>query len=177
MVRIGLLCLILAGLASCTRTDPLELGCTIYEAHEQAEVCDLVEMPNIVYEEMRQGLQGYYPGGDTLYVNEDLRGREKIAVIIHELVHYLDVMWGGLPIPGPASLVCASEDKAWFLEGIYWGMVGEQDKVRLDWWKSYPHCWPYYAPQQFMLTIQEWVDIMGIGGDPIVITVPNEPRP
>jgi hypothetical protein len=166
------------GLSACEAEDPWQATCMLYEAYEDDDsVCDDIAPPKIIYEDMRDGLQGYYDGGDTIYVNEDLKGNDKFATIIHEMVHYLDVMWGGLPIPGPALLVCGSEDKAWFIEGVWWGIQGVPENARPDWWKSYPHCWEFYAPTEgFSLTIQQYIDIMDIGDDPILV-VPNEQNP
>lgn len=148
--------------------DPWVTTCRLYEKHEQAVVCKNIKKPKIKLEEMRQGLLGYYDGTDTIHINKDLKGKDKTATTIHEMVHYLDKMWLGLVVPGPAEPICRSEDKAWFIEGVWWGIQGHPEKARPDWWKYYPHCWPYYAPAQgFTLTLQEFIQIMGIGGNPV----------
>lgn len=170
MVRgaiIAFICTI-AFAASCESEDPWKTTCELYEQYEEAQVCENLEPPKIKYEEMAPGLMGYYDGGDTIHISRDVKGQDRFAVILHEMVHYLDAVWGGLKVPGPAALVCKSEDKAWFLEGVWWGMVGKPQNARPDWWKSYPHCWPYFAPAQgFTLTLQEWINIFGIGEQPI----------
>jgi hypothetical protein len=147
----------------------------LYETYEDdTTICENLKPPTIIYEVMnRPGLMGYYDGDETIHVNKELKGRDRLATTIHEMVHYLDVKWGGLPLPGPAEMVCHSEDKAWFIEGVWWGVQGLHEKARHDWWKSYPYCWPYYAPVSgFFLTWQEWVSIMGIG-DEYILVVPE----
>ena len=176
MVRIGLVCLILGALSSCSTEDPWSDTCRLYDAYEESEgraagACDEVTAPEIVYEEMAGGLMGYYDGDNTIHVNDELRGDDKFATVIHEMVHYLDTMWLGLVVPGPAQEICISEDKAWFIEGVWWTMEGHPENARLDWWKSYPHCWPYFAPKTFQLTLQEWIIIMELGDELIDIIV------
>lgn len=153
----------------CEGGDPWSETCKLYSDYAEMEMCENVEEPKIVYEKMRQGLMGYYDGGDTIYVNEELKGKDRFATILHEMVHYIDAAHG-LPVPGPASLICKSEDTAWFLEGVWWGLQGQPDKARPDWWKSYPHCWQWYAPQQFELSTAEYLEYIRwqLGDDAII---------
>lgn len=128
--------------------------------------CDGITPPQVVYEPMEEGLLGYYEGNDTIFVNSELQGNDKMAVLIHEMVHYLHARLGIYSIPGPASEVCQSEDEAWLIEGVWWGSIGKPKNVNLNWWYSYPHCWPYFAPTNSLtimildfFSIEEvWID-------------------
>jgi hypothetical protein len=169
--------LIIAGLSSCRADDPWDTTCRLYDAYEESEgrnagACDQLDAPKIVYEEMRDGLMGYYDAGDTIFVNSETEGDFRTSVLIHEMVHYIDKLWLDMQVPGPAVEICKSEDKAWFIEGVWWGLIGRPDEARTDWWKSYPHCWEWYAPRRFELTMDEFVHIMDIGDDIVVIEVP-----
>jgi hypothetical protein len=103
--------------------------------------CGGVTPPKVVYENMRPGLYGYYDGSDTVYVNSALGDHDTLATIIHEMIHYLHVQNKQIPIPGPAKLICWSENEAWTLEGLWSGTDNSY------WWVAYPHCWRYYDPQ------------------------------
>jgi len=103
--------------------------------------------PVVVYEPMRDGLHGYYNGTETIYINDKLKGDEQQDVLMHEAVHYVHVQHQFIPIPGPAELVCWSENEAWTLSGIYWGVDNSK------WWQSYPHCWQWYGGSQYLRDI------------------------
>lgn len=177
LVRTTLLILIGLGLASCHNDkDTWDTTCLMYDAFEASEgraegACNQVDAPVVVYEEMRDGLWGYYDGGDTIFINSELAGMDQQATLIHEGVHYLDAQWLGLVVPGPAAEICASEDKAWLIEGVWWEMHDRPENARPEWWRSYPWCWQYYAPSTFTLTLQEYVDIMEIGDEEVTITI------
>jgi hypothetical protein len=104
--------------------------------------CARLMPPLVVYEEMRDGLHGYYEGGDIIYINEKLSGNRLTDVLMHEGVHYVHVQIQMIEVPGPAIAVCWSENEAWTLTGLYWN----EDNSR--WWRAYPHCWEFYADTQ-----------------------------
>lgn len=90
MVRVVLLCLILAGLNACkVSEDPWATTCQMYDALEVSEgreagACDNIDAPVIVYEPMEGGLMGYYDGSDTIYVRDELKGDARFALsLIH----------------------------------------------------------------------------------------------
>ena len=88
---------------------------------------------------MRDGLNGYYDGGDTIFINSKLEGVPMIEVLMHEGIHYVHVQHQFIRVPGPAEEVCWSENEAWTLTGLYYN----EDNSR--WWRAYPHCWQYYG--------------------------------
>jgi hypothetical protein len=91
----------------------------------------------------RPGLAGYYDGSDTVYIREDLMGREREDVLAHEMSHYLDVMILDLKVPGPALEICKSEVRAWAVSDSYWTKYGRYDRVvGEDWVNWYSHCTP-----------------------------------
>ena len=156
-------------LTACASFEPAELTpelrawdamCRLVETERDYQ-CGGIVPPKVVYEKMRAGLYGYYDGGDTIYINADLGVEDAFSTLIHEDIHYLHVMLEMIPIPGPAELVCWSENEAWTLEGIY------SDSDNSMWWMSYPHCWPYYDPEweAFKSWFLQWCEIMGI--DPV----------
>lgn len=101
--------------------------------------CDGITPPLVTYESMRDGLYGYYEGGDTVFVSTNITPEEKMGTLIHEMVHYLHVQLGLVEVPGPAGLICKSEEEAWELEGIWSGTDNS------GWWRPYTHCWKWYA--------------------------------
>jgi len=160
----------------------LGLGCVSLESRsdKQArmetfawlEMCQLLEdeadyqcmrlmPPLVVYERMHWSLDGYYDGSDTIHVNQILRGTNLTDTLMHEAIHYVHVQMQIIPIPGPPELVCASEDEAFTLTGLYW------NEDNSNWWKDYPHCWEWYADDknvravgQSYNTIIEIIDII-----------------
>lgn len=103
--------------------------------------------PKVQYEEMRYGLRGYYDAGDTIFINRQLRkGVDVRATLIHEMIHYIHVQNGTIPLPGPAKEVCWSENEAFTLVDLWLVTIGRPDKQRGDWWGAYPYCWNYYGP-------------------------------
>ena len=106
--------------------------------------CNRLMPPLVVYEPMRDGLQGYYDGSDTIYISSKLIGTDLFDVLIHEGIHYVHVQHGIVDLPGPAEKICWSENEAWRLTGLYW------NEDNSNWWVSYPHCWQYYATSQQM---------------------------
>lgn len=160
MVRIAAVLLMALALVSCKEdTEVWDTTCRLYDAYEEAEgrpagACDYIAAPDIVYEPMQEGRYGYYPGGYIIYINDSIDGADERATILHEGVHYLDWAWGGLQVPGPTESICASEDKAWLIEGVY---TGEDYS---GWWTVYPHCWQYYAPEPARTQIKEFFDMI-----------------
>lgn len=116
--------------------------------------CGTIAPPKVIYQEMREGLYGYYDGGDTVFVNEALNAVDRNRTLIHEMIHYLHVELEMIRVPGPAKEVCWSENEAWTLEGIYSG----EDNSK--WWYSYPHCYKYYDPDWSGVTLEELLDEM-----------------
>lgn len=94
----------------------LSLGCSTVVAHDyddyamtrtkyklwldlcldfRAEVtCGKTKAPKVVRKHLRKGLNGYYDGGDTVYVSNKLYGWERDETILHEMSHYLDSQIG-----------------------------------------------------------------------------------
>jgi len=158
MIRIVLLALVGASLLACKTTPSATMWdttCSMYTALQEVSgpVCADIPEPKVVFLPIAQGRGGYYKGGDTVYVSNELKGQDKLSTILHEMVHYIDNRVHGIAMPGPSIGVCKSESNAWFIEGVWWGSQGRSDKVRLDWWVSYPHCWPYYADKEFLQLI------------------------
>jgi hypothetical protein len=118
--------------------------------------CIGVVPPKVVSEYMRYGLLGYYQGDDTVYINRRLRGQELNEVLMHEMIHYLQAKVGGLPVPGPANLICQAEEEAftlvdqWLLDHGYGDL-----RVGPEWWKPYDHCWRWYGPDWMRNAIEE----------------------
>lgn len=104
--------------------------------------------PKVVSKPMRYGLLGYYDGGDTVYINLTLRNQELNEVLMHEMIHYLQHVVGGLPVPGPARLICAAEKEAFALTDQWLTDHGYEDLTRgPTWWRAYDHCWRFYGPK------------------------------
>lgn len=119
-------------------------ACELLE-HEYGYSCIGIPQPEVEYEDLGISLLGYYSGGDTIHVHRDLRGAERIAVLVHEMVHYYDAKSGRAELPGGTYDVCPSEERAFHIEGRWWINHGERDRDRSrDWWKMYPHCEPLY---------------------------------
>jgi len=104
--------------------------------------CARLMPPLVVYEEMREGLYGYYDGSDTIYVRSDLTGTDLFETLMHEGIHYVHVQLQILELPAPAIEVCWSENQAWMLTGAYY------NEDNSNWWRAYPHCWQYYATSE-----------------------------
>lgn len=142
----------------------LLLGCSSLEFNKQAQVenlawldmcqllideevgyaCGRLMQPEVVYETMRDGLLGYYEGGNTIYINDTLQSTEKFEVLMHEGIHYVHVQLGIIEVPGPAQQVCWSENEAWTLTGSFY------NEDNSNWWRAYPYCWQYYADNQYL---------------------------
>lgn len=109
--------------------------------------CIGVNPPQVVSEYMQWGLLGYYDGTGTVYVNRRLRGQQLNATLMHEMVHYLQKMVGGLEVPGYAEPICHAENEAFAVVDLWLEDHGYQDLMRGDtWWKPYRHCYPWYKP-------------------------------
>jgi len=108
--------------------------------------CSGVPAPNVeVFSRnpLRPGLAGFYRGGDTVYIRDDLMGREREEVLAHEMSHYLDVMVYGMVVPNVAEVVCVSERDAWAVSDAYWRKYGYFGKIiGKKWVNWYRHCTP-----------------------------------
>jgi hypothetical protein len=110
--------------------------------------CIDVDLPKVTYKALREGLYGYYDGSDTIYIRQGLMGMTRKEVLMHEMVHYLQVQKGGLEIPGYAEPICRAENEAftvvdeWLIDKGYRHMV-----VGPTWWRPYKHCYPWYNPK------------------------------
>jgi len=143
--------------------------CSLLETESVVYQCMRVMPPNVVYEEMRDGLYGYYDGSDTVFINKDLSQRDKLRTLIHEDIHYLHTQLQIIVIPGPAVQVCWSENEAWTLEGIYSGHDNS------NWWTSYPHCWEWYATDQYLRELGALYNAVNdLVEDIIIIETPGE---
>jgi len=92
----------------------------------------------------RPGLQGYYDGGDTIFIRNNLRGKHREEVLAHEMSHYLDAEILGMEIPGKALPICFSEKRAWAVSDAYWTKYNHPRKVvGSKWTKWYKHCTPF----------------------------------
>ena len=104
--------------------------------------CARLMPPYVIYEDMRDGLYGYYDGSDTIYVSNELTRVETFETLIHETIHYVHVQLQLIEVPGYSEPICWSENEAWMLTGIYYNENND------NWWRAYPHCWQYYANTQ-----------------------------
>jgi hypothetical protein len=106
--------------------------------------CDGVDMPEVVYQEMPEGLNGQYRGGSKIFINEKLEGLKKKSTLFHEFVHYLQVQVGDLKIPGPPEEVCMAEEEAFALTDA-WREINGLERIGPNWWKPYWYCWQFYG--------------------------------
>jgi hypothetical protein len=113
--------------------------CALLETEAVFYQCMRVMPPLVEYEKMRDGLSGYYEGGDTVFINKNLSQEDQLRTLIHEQIHYLHVQLQMIVVPGYPEPICWSENEAWTLEGIYSG------KDNSKWWIAYPYCWEFYA--------------------------------
>jgi hypothetical protein len=151
-----LLCLSLAG---CTTegADEWLTVCSLYSGLAGIDVCETLPPPVVVEEAMPHGKSGYYRGGPTIHISKELRGDRRFGTLVHEMVHYIDYHKFGLELPGYAPELCATEDMAWFIEGVWWGSIGKPELAQPSWWLAYPHCWSTHADQEFLDYIREMV--------------------
>ena len=111
--------------------------------------CGTMAPPKVKFERMRRGLYGYYDGGDTVFVNKSINSLQKRATLLHEMIHYIQSKVGGLPVPGPAKLICAAEEEAFRLTDQWLIDIGFPDKVRgPNWWRPYTHCYKWYGNER-----------------------------
>ncbi len=111
--------------------------------------CGDIEAPKVERVPLREGLNGYYDGGDTVYINRNLRGWERDATIAHEMSHYLDTQLGMNPempvkrsdLEGVFGL-CMSEKRAWAVTDKYWKRYGawKKQEIGARWVRWYSHC-------------------------------------
>lgn len=122
--------------------------CLDYTADRQ---CGNIKPPKIKRVSMRRGLRGYYDGGDTVYVNRNLRGDEREATVFHEMSHYLDTKLGLNPdMPVRVSdtpnvyKLCYSEKRAWDATDAWWSDRRRRNKAANGRWVQwYNHCRPF----------------------------------
>jgi hypothetical protein len=118
--------------------------------------CVGVQTPKMKRVAMRPGLLGFYDGSDTVYVNMNLNGIDLKEVLVHEMVHYLQVQVGGLKVPGRPEPICRAEEEAFTLVDKWLIKIGYKNMVvGPDWWRPYVHCWPYYNPN---FDLWEWLE-------------------
>ncbi len=126
--------------------------------------CIGIKVPKVVSEHMRYGLLGYYDGGDTVYVNRTLKGQRLNEVLMHEMIHYLQVQAGGLIVPGPAKEICEAENEAftqvdkWLVDHGYADLVAGP-----LWWRPYGHCYQWFDPNWRPYTYSgkgRWFDLI-----------------
>ena len=95
------------------------------------------------------GIAGYYQGGDTVFVRDNLKGAARDEVVAHEMSHYLDVMVLGTQVPGPAREICFSEKRAWAVSDAFWIRQGYSKThpkiIGSSWADWYRHCTPFKA--------------------------------
>lgn len=131
--------------------------CQLLIDEEVGYHCGRLMPPLVVYEEMDDGLYGWYEGTEYIYINSSLTGTDLFDVLMHEGIHYVHVQLQIVALPGPTVDACWSENEAWTLTGSFW------NEDNSDWWRAYPHCWPYYADQQSLREYGEvWNWINGI---------------
>jgi hypothetical protein len=126
-----------------------------YACEALAYDCNEVPVPRIVFHDLRgsHGTVGKLHNGEwvvvlnTALVDDialDARPSLAQAVLIHETVHYLDVVLGvANPSDGDgwtAEEVCASEARAWHVANLYWIEHGLSENARWNWRSGYPHC-------------------------------------
>lgn len=112
--------------------------------------CTGIPVPNVERQEMAKNLAGYYDGSDTVFINEKLRGLQRLEVLAHEMSHYIDVQTMGLKVPvyngdieGIKGL-CFSEKRAWAVSDNFWKQYkNNRMQVGAKWVKWYDHCRPY----------------------------------
>lgn len=108
----------------------------------------------------RPGLQGYYRGGDVVYVRSDLYAGRFEEVLVHEQSHYMDMelgLFGAIPAPysdhESIFKLCDSERRAWAITDTYNGkeLWGSRKHIGERWVNWYKHCKPHrdrlYPPQ------------------------------
>lgn len=124
--------------------------------------CEGIPAPIVSYEKMKYRVLGWYGGGDIVHVNEKLDGVNKRSTLLHEMIHYLQVMDGGYNVPGWAEPICEMEAEA-FAEVDEWlDSIGHPEKKRgPDWWIPYDHCWTWYAPPGYSEWQRWYYDIIG----------------
>jgi hypothetical protein len=108
----------------------------------------MIQPPKVQRRTLREGLRGYYDGGDTVYISRTLYGMQKRATILHEMSHYLDTQLGlnpEMPVQRADTQnvykLCVSEQRAWDLTDKWW-----EDHLRPGraadgrWVTWYDHC-------------------------------------
>ena len=111
--------------------------------------CVGLDMPKVQFEFMRPGLNGYYAGGDTIYVSRRLYGMKQRQTLLHEMVHYLQVKRGGLAVPGLAEPICKAEAEAFAVSDKWAKSIWRKDLVvGPNWWRPYTHCYQFYTKQR-----------------------------
>ena len=108
--------------------------------------CTGLKVPKVMKFEpnpLRPGLAGYYKGGDTIYIRDNIRGMQREEVLAHEMSHYIDVKHGLANVPGFAREICFSEKRAWAVSDNFWLKYGWDERtVGTTWTEWYTHCTP-----------------------------------
>lgn len=119
-----------------------------FELREDAD-CTGVSAPNVMTfrpNPLRPGLAGYYPGGDTVYIRNNIRGSRREEVLTHEMSHYYDVERDMTNVPGYAKEICFSEKRAWSVSDNYWIKYGWSSRaVGTSWTEWYTYCTKYQS--------------------------------
>ena len=110
--------------------------------------CTGMKVPKVLTFEpkpRRKGLMGYYTGGDTIWVRENLRQKSMEEVLAHEMSHYIDMKLGLLnPVFNSDLSRCFSEKRAWAVSDAYNRVYGKYSRiVGSEWTRWYTHCTPY----------------------------------
>jgi hypothetical protein len=109
--------------------------------------CIGINPPRVITKHMRRGLLGQYRGGGSVLINRKLRGQKLNEVLMHEMIHYLQVQVGGLKVPGAAEPICRAEEEAFTLVDKWLREHGYADlQVGPKWWRPYGHCHEFYKP-------------------------------
>jgi len=84
---------------------------------------------------------GFYNGGNTVFLKKDLDITDTFgfAVLVHEMVHYLQARSDKFPYPGKLSS-CMMEEEAWEVYNEVVVSQGRQDLFVKEWFKAYPGC-------------------------------------
>lgn len=120
-----------------------ETACTIQTRYD----CTNIDPPKVRLM-ISTGFRGGYDGSDSIYVNRNLKpGVDKLQTMVHEMLHYLQVMYGTMDLAFLES-VYRGENEAFKISDTWHKSIGEYYLTRgTTWWIDYPKCWHWYAPQ------------------------------
>lgn len=124
-----------------------------FELREDAD-CSGVPVPQVYLfkpNPIRPGLMGQYRGGEIVFMRNNLKGKQRLEVMAHEMSHYLDSLNGILPeLPVHVNdkdgvyRLCLSEKIAWGVSDAFNRKYGDRKEiVGKDWLNWYGHCRPF----------------------------------